>query len=55
MMYEKLAEFYDALVKDEEATKAWVDLIESYLPKGKINGTGLWQRRNHELHFAKDG
>ena len=36
MMYEKLAEFYDALVKDEEATKAWVDLIESYLPKGKI-------------------
>lgn len=36
MMYEKLAQFYDALVKDEEATKAWVDLIETYLPKGKI-------------------
>lgn len=28
MMYEVLASYYDALVKDEEATRAWVTLIE---------------------------
>lgn len=28
MMYETLARFYDALVKDDEATKEWVTLIE---------------------------
>lgn len=28
MMYETLAHFYDALVKDDEATKLWVSLIE---------------------------
>lgn len=27
-IYEKLASHYDSLVKDDEATKAWVDLIE---------------------------
>ena len=26
MMYGTLAQFYDALVKDEEATQAWVSL-----------------------------
>lgn len=36
MMYQKLASFYDALVQDEEATKAWVDLIEKWIPKGNI-------------------
>ena len=35
MMYEKLAEFYDALVKMKKQ-QSMVDLIESYLPKGKI-------------------
>ncbi len=29
MMYDKLATYYDALVKDEEATKDWVNWIES--------------------------
>lgn len=36
MMYHTLAHYYDALVKDEEATKAWVDVIETYMPKGKV-------------------
>lgn len=36
MMYQKLASFYDALVKDEEATRAWVALIEKWIPKGRI-------------------
>ena len=31
MMYGTLAQFYDALVKDEEATQAWVSLIEEYV------------------------
>ncbi len=31
MMYETLAHFYDALVKDDEATEAWVSLIEKYI------------------------
>ena len=31
MMYGTLAQFYDALVKDEEATQAWVALIEEYV------------------------
>lgn len=30
MIYETLASYYDALVKDEEATQAWVDWIQSY-------------------------
>lgn len=36
MMYALLAPYYDALVGDEEATKAWVELIEKHIPKGKI-------------------
>ena len=29
-MYQILAKYYDALVKDEEATKAWADFVESH-------------------------
>ena len=29
-MYQILARFYDALVKDDEATKDWVDFIEDH-------------------------
>lgn len=36
MMYDYLAPYYDALVADEEATKAWVQLIEKYIPQGEI-------------------
>ncbi len=36
MMYQALAKYYDALVKDEEATKAWVDLIHQHVKQGKI-------------------
>lgn len=36
MMYEQLAPFYDALVKDETATAAWVELIKRYIPHGRI-------------------
>lgn len=36
MMYEALAQYYDALVKDDEATRAWVELIEHYIPQGSI-------------------
>lgn len=34
MMYQKLAHFYDALVKDDESTKSWVDFIQHHI-KGK--------------------
>lgn len=36
MMYETLARYYDALVKDDEATAAWVKLIEERILKGRI-------------------
>ena len=36
MMYHTLANYYDALVKDEEATNAWVQLITSHIEKGEI-------------------
>lgn len=36
MMYETLAHYYDILVKDDEATQAWVDLIIKHMPKGNI-------------------
>ena len=36
MMYQALAKYYDALVKDDEATSSWVSLIHTYLPKGKV-------------------
>ena len=29
MIYDTLAQYYDALVKDEEASRMWVDWIES--------------------------
>lgn len=31
--YDTLAHYYDQLVKDEEATKSWVDWIESFQPR----------------------
>lgn len=36
MMYETLAHYYDILVKDDEATQAWVNLIVKHMPKGHI-------------------
>ena len=36
MMYELLAHVYDALVKDDEATACWVELIKAH-----IRGTEL--------------
>ena len=36
MMYNTLARYYDALVKDDEATKAYVDWIESFHPGTKM-------------------
>ena len=36
MMYEALAPYYDALVKDDEATKAWVDVIKAHIPCGTV-------------------
>lgn len=31
MIYKTLAHYYDGLVKDDEATQAWVDLISKYI------------------------
>ena len=31
MIYDVLASYYDALVKDEEATAAWVELIQRHV------------------------
>ena len=36
MSYDSLARYYDALVKDEEATVAWVDFTEKYCTGKKI-------------------
>lgn len=36
MMYQALARYYDALVKDDEATQAWVSLIQAHMPLGSI-------------------
>lgn len=36
MMYETLAHYYDMLVKDDEATQAWVSLITEHMRKGNI-------------------
>lgn len=36
MMYEALASYYDALVKDDEATASWVSFVTSYIAKGSI-------------------
>lgn len=35
-MYEELARYYDALVKDDAATNAWVDLITTHVPIGDV-------------------
>lgn len=54
MMYDLLASYYDALVKDEDATKSWVKWIESKIQKGDILelacGSG-----EITLQLAKDG
>lgn len=36
MIYNVLAKYYDGLVKDDEATKAWVDLIEPHMQGKRI-------------------
>ena len=36
MMYQALATYYDALVKDDEATLAWVSLITNYIKEGSL-------------------
>lgn len=36
MIYNVLAKYYDGLVKDDEATKAWVDFIEPHIEGNKI-------------------
>lgn len=36
MIYKELAPFYDALVKDDEATQAWGDFVTQHLPKGEL-------------------
>lgn len=33
MIYDKLANYYDALVKDDEATKMWVSFVKQFIPK----------------------
>ncbi|MCF0114408.1 MAG: class I SAM-dependent methyltransferase, partial [Erysipelotrichaceae bacterium] len=30
MIYDILSVYYDALVRDEEATKAWVDFVKKH-------------------------
>lgn len=35
-MYQKLAQFYDSLVKDDEATKDWADFIERHARFQKV-------------------
>ena len=42
MMYQVLAKYYDALVKDDEATAAWVDLIKAHMPR-RYYGAGMWK------------
>lgn len=36
MIYNSLAHWYDMLVKDEEATKRWLEFTQRYIKKGKI-------------------
>lgn len=36
MIYDTLAHYYDALVKDDEATQAWVDWIQASKPGKKV-------------------
>lgn len=56
MIYDILAGYYDDLVRDDEATKQWVDWIESYNPKKDFLelacGTGeitLQLAKNHQV------
>ena len=46
MMYELLAHVYDALVKDDEATACWVELIKAHI-RGQSCGAGLRERGNY--------
>lgn len=58
MMYEALARVYDALVKDDEATAAWVELIEKHMPKGEVlelacgSGEITLALANHGYHMT---
>lgn len=61
MMYQALARYYDALVKDEQATQAWVSLIKAHMPVGDImelacgSGEITIQLANEGYHvFASD-
>lgn len=36
MIYKTLAHYYDALVKDEQATQLWADFVEDHMPHGAI-------------------
>lgn len=36
MMYEALASYYDALVKDDEATHKWVEFVKKHCPGKKV-------------------
>ena len=36
MIYDTLAHYYDALVKDDEATQAWIDWIQDFKPGNKV-------------------
>ena len=35
MMYQTIAAYYDALVKDEEATAQWVSYVKRHLPNSE--------------------
>ena len=47
MMYELLAHVYDALVKDDEATACWVELIKAHRQGDRAAGAGLRERGNY--------
>ena len=50
MSYDSLAAYYDALVKDEEATAAWLDYTPALLSARSAAGAGVRQRRDfHRL------
>lgn len=49
MSYDSLAAYYDALVKDEEATAACWDYTRRYCPPGPLAGAGV---RHGEISIA---
>lgn len=49
MIYDILAGYYDDLVRDDEATKQWVDWIESYNPKKDFWN---WPAERVKLHCS---